>query len=68
MEEQILGGRASDVPGLLYLKDLQGHPGVFCRRVCNGLSKCDLTRVASSRGEDGSVWGFPSCDSTTPFL
>lgn len=39
VEEQILGGRASDVLGLLYLKGLQGHPEVFCRRVCDLLQK-----------------------------
>ena len=68
VEEQILGGRASDVPGLLYLKGLQGHPGVFCIRVCDGLYICGLHKGASSRAEDGSVGGFPTCNSTTPFL
>lgn len=51
VEKQILGRRASDVLGLLYLKGLQGHPEVFCRRVCDGLSRCDLHRGTSSRVE-----------------
>lgn len=29
IEEQILGGRQSDILGLLFLKGLQGHPGFF---------------------------------------
>lgn len=53
--------------GLLCLKGLQGHRVVFCRRVSDGHSRCDLQRGSNSRVEDGSILDLPSCISTIPF-